>query len=34
MKCQLLQKQGSFLGHIVDENGISTYPEKIETVKN
>lgn len=33
-KCKLLQKQVSFLGHVVNENGISTDPEKIEAVQN
>ena len=33
-KCCLLQKQVSFLGHIVDANGISTDPSKLESVKN
>lgn len=33
-KCYLLQKQVSFLGHIVDENGVATDPSKIESVIN
>ena len=30
----LLQKQVSFLGHVVDASGISTHPSKLESVKN
>lgn len=33
-KCCILQKQVSFLGHVVSENGISTDPSKLESVKN
>ena len=32
-KCALLQRQVSFLGHIVRGEGISTDPSKIEAVK-
>ena len=33
-KCVLLQKEVSFLGHIVSENGVATDPSKIDTIKN
>ena len=33
-KCALLQRQVSFLGHIVSGEDISTDPSKIEAVKN
>lgn len=33
-KCCILQKQVSFLGHVVSENGISTDPSKLESIKN
>lgn len=33
-ECCLLQKQVSFLGHIVSGKGISTNPSKLESVKN
>lgn len=32
--CCILQKQASFLGHVVSENGISTDPSKLESIKN
>ena len=32
-KCELLQKQVKYLGHIVSEKGIATDPEKIKIVK-
>ena len=31
-KCKLFQKQVTFLGHVVSENGVSTDPEKIKAV--
>ncbi|KAK3095582.1 hypothetical protein FSP39_016324 [Pinctada imbricata] len=31
-KCVLLQKQVSFLGHVISENGVSTDPKKIQDV--
>lgn len=33
-KCCILQKQVSFLGHVLSENGISTDPSKLESIKN
>lgn len=33
-KCQFLQKQVAYLGHIVSEKGIQTDPTKVEKVKN
>lgn len=33
-KCIYLQREVSFLGHIISEHGVSTDPKKIETVKN
>lgn len=33
-KCVLFQKQVSFLGHLVSEDGVATDPRKIEDVKN
>lgn len=33
-KCILLQKEVSFLGHIVSEEGIATDPSKIEAIKH
>ena len=33
-KCDLLKRQVKFLGHVVDEAGIHTDPEKIEKVSN
>jgi hypothetical protein len=32
-KCQLLQKEVWYLGHIVSPKGISTDPEKLEVVR-
>ena len=32
-KCILLKKEVSFLGHIVNENGIATDPSKLEAIK-
>ena len=31
-KCYLLQKQVSFLGHLITESGVGTLPEKIQTI--
>ena len=31
-KCKILQRQVSFLGHVIDSDGISTDPEKIRAV--
>ena len=31
-KCDLLKREVKFLGHVVDETGIHTDPEKIEKV--
>lgn len=33
-KCILLQKEVSFLGHIVSEEGVATDPSKIEAIKH
>ena len=33
-KCQFLQKSVKYLGHIINENGVATDPDKIEKVKN
>ena len=33
-KCHLFQKQVSYLGHIVSEEGIATDPRKVEVVQN
>ena len=33
-KCHLLQKQVSYLGHVVSKDGITTDPEKIQAVSN
>ena len=33
-KCELLQPQVSYLGHVVSADGVSTDPEKIEAVKD
>ena len=33
-KCQLMQRQVSFLGHIVSADGIGTDPQKIEKVRD
>ena len=33
-KCQLFQKEVKFLGKIVNENGVSVNPERVERVKN
>ena len=33
MKCTLFQREVQYLGHIVSQNGVSTDPEKITTVK-
>ena len=31
-KCHFFQKQVEFLGHIVNEEGVSTDPKKIEAI--
>ncbi|MCG8033694.1 MAG: DDE-type integrase/transposase/recombinase, partial [Candidatus Thiodiazotropha taylori] len=33
-KCQIFRKEVEFLGHIVDEHGVSTDPGKIQCIKN
>ncbi|MCP4458083.1 MAG: hypothetical protein GY816_08685, partial [Cytophagales bacterium] len=33
-KCELFRNQLKFLGYIIDENGISTCPEKVAAIKN
>ena len=33
-KCHFFKKEVGFLGHVVNEHGISTDPEKIQSVKN
>ena len=33
-KCKFLQTKVKYLGHLVDENGISPDPAKVETIKN
>ena len=33
-KCQLFQKEVSYLGHIVSQDGVATDPEKVEAVRN
>ena len=32
-KCELLQPQVSYLGHVVSAEGVATDPEKVEAVK-
>ncbi len=32
-KCHMFQKKVKYLGHVVDESGISTDPDKIESIK-
>ena len=33
-KCQLFKKEVDFLGHVINEQGVHTNPQKIECVKN
>ncbi|MCG7876282.1 MAG: RNase H-like domain-containing protein [Candidatus Thiodiazotropha endolucinida] len=33
-KCHLFQKEVTFLGHTINENGVGTSPDKIQAVKN
>ncbi|XP_062316549.1 uncharacterized protein LOC134019600 [Osmerus eperlanus] len=33
-KCDLLQREVKFLGHVVKEEGVATNPAKVETVRN
>ena len=33
-KCQLFQKEVSYLGHVVSQDGVATDPEKVEAVRN
>ena len=33
-KCVLFQKEVTFLGHVINENGVGTDPVKIEKIKN
>lgn len=33
-KCFFLRRSVKFLGHIIDENGVSTDPSKVENIKN
>ena len=33
-KCELLQKEVKYLGHIVNSEGIATDPDKIEAIKS
>ena len=33
-KCQLFRKEVEFLGHIINEHGVSTDPRKIDCIKN
>ena len=33
-KCQLFQKEVSFLGHVINEDGVNTDPKKIECIAN
>lgn len=33
-KCSFAQRQIAYLGHVINEHGVSTDPSKIQTIQN